>query len=746
MVAPGPDALLQSLQHHVPFALGVQPEEQGQHAGRLGDGDFQRAVGLEVLLQESGLDCFAQLLILLLVLPIAQGLGGLGCQAGGVVVERRGGVGQAGGAKGVLGVAVLPVQGQPVAQLAAPQPQAPAAVSLVVLADALHPGLHHGVLLPQQRQIAVVLVDGPGHHGGHVAPDGAAVRAAAEPEGAGLVGRLGGGHKEGHRALVIPLFLPHVVEEVVEEGGHVQIFAGGGGDDGRVAGPAQALVPLGAVGGDVQEVVKLPPHGVVEQLVDPAVRRLNGAGGVDVRADVHPGKVLRPHLGDALHLHIAEAVEGAVGPHMGLFSLGDIPVLRLGGAQVVPVEAAVLEHLAVGEHNLRARGLAYVKLHPAGHVLAKVQHGFAPLGVEHRGGEAGLLHDLGPQAGHELFQLLRAGEDAAGLGLAAVLAPAGDFQPGVVVLAVVDVAEGDRGGVAFPAQVRGDGHLGAVLQLHPDFADGLHGVAVQIVVPVEDDVPLVPAGGQGQAHGVFPGPQQPGDVEGLVLQVEVVAVVARQQVLVPGLLAVDFQFVDAHAAGVGPGAFHLSGEGEALGQQGLGLLVGEVRGNPLGGPGLLLLGGLKPGGGSGGVAAVAPHGDGPLVAGAGLQLHRRLKAQGGHILPPAAVVDDLRAGFHHDLGAGLALVGGVLRHPGKNRPPDEKPQGLGDMVGAKMGQFQNDSSIPGGLPRPVFIGCPLSSSRAAGLLLLPRCPLPPAPVRLDFPAASRTPCTCRRGP
>lgn len=69
--------------------------------------------------------------------------------------------------------------------------------------------------------------------------------------------------------------------------------------------------------------------------------------------------------------------------------------------------------------------------------------------------------------------------------------------------------------------------------------------------------------------------------------------VARQQVLVPGLLAVDFQLVDAYAAGVGPGAFHLSGEGEAFGQQGLGLLVGEVRGNPLGGPGLLLLGGLN---------------------------------------------------------------------------------------------------------------------------------------------------------
>ena len=59
------------------------------------------------------------------------------------------------------------------------------------------------------------------------------------------------------------------MNEVVEEGGHVQIFAGGGRDDGRVAGPAQALVPLGAIGGDIQEVVKLAPQGVVEQLVDP---------------------------------------------------------------------------------------------------------------------------------------------------------------------------------------------------------------------------------------------------------------------------------------------------------------------------------------------------------------------------------------------------------------------------------------------------------------------------------------------
>ena len=206
-------------------------------------------LGGEELLLDGGLALPGQGFIGALVRLVPQGLGGLGGEGGGVVVEGGGHIPQVRGAHGVLGVPVLPVQGQPVSQLGPPEPQAPAAVGLVVPPDPLHPGLHHRVLLAQQLQVPVVFVQGPGHHGGHVAPDGHPLGVGQVPRAFLL--RLGGGHEHRHRALEELLLQADAVEEVVEEGGHVQVLAGGAGDHRGVAGPAQALVPLGAVGGHV---------------------------------------------------------------------------------------------------------------------------------------------------------------------------------------------------------------------------------------------------------------------------------------------------------------------------------------------------------------------------------------------------------------------------------------------------------------------------------------------------------------
>ncbi|CCX38700.1 unknown [Clostridium sp. CAG:1013] len=383
-----------------------------------------------------------------------------------------------------------------------------------------------------------------------------------------------------------------------------------------------------------------------------------------------------------------------MGPDVGGSPVGDVAVFAFGGAKVVPVEAVVLEHFAVAQHYFCASGFVYVKLHPAGHVLAEVQHGFPFLGVEHRGGEAGLFHDLGTHPGGELFKVLCAGTHTVGGSLTSRAGPTGDFLAGVVMFSVIDVAEGDGGGIALPGVVGNYHLLRAVFHGHVDLADGLHGVAVQIMVPVKDDVSFVPARSHGKSQGVFSLTQQGGDIEGLVFQLEVVAVIPGQQVFVPGLFPVDLQFVNAHAADVSSSGLHFPAQGEVLGKQGLDFLFLKVGGNPLGLPGLPLLGCLKPGGGGGTVPAVAPNGDGPMVPGAGKKLHWRLEAQGGNVLPLAALIDDLSLGsLHQDLSSGLAFVSGVLCHPGKDRMIHEKAQRCFYVVGAKMGKSQNDSSL-----------------------------------------------------
>ena len=111
-----------------------------------------------------------------------------------------------------------------------------------------------------------------------------------------------------------------VPQPLREEGGHVEVEGGGPAEGLGVAGPAQALVALGAVGGDVQEVALLPPADVVLELIDQLVRALEGTGIFKIAvkavpdnyfADTHPLKAFadsidkqcmcRTHTGQAIY-------------------------------------------------------------------------------------------------------------------------------------------------------------------------------------------------------------------------------------------------------------------------------------------------------------------------------------------------------------------------------------------------------------------------------------------------------------
>ena len=65
-------------------------------------------------------------------------------------------------------------------------------------------------------------------------------------------------------------------------------------------------------------------------------------------------------------------------------------------------------------------------------------------------------------------------------------------------------------------------------------------------------------------------------------------------------------------------------------------------------------------------------------------------------IPPllAAVVNKVsQRVLHHDLCGNLALVRGVFRYPRKDRVFQIKPQRRFHVICAKMGQFQNNSSL-----------------------------------------------------
>ena len=70
-----------------------------------------------------------------------------------------------------------------------------------------------------------------------------------------------------HAAVVLVLLKEHIVQILLEEGGGMHVEAGGAGEGLRVAGPAQALVALGAVGWDIDKISSLAPYDIFVQAV-----------------------------------------------------------------------------------------------------------------------------------------------------------------------------------------------------------------------------------------------------------------------------------------------------------------------------------------------------------------------------------------------------------------------------------------------------------------------------------------------
>ena len=418
-----------------------------------------------------------------------------------------------------------------------------------------------------------------------------------QPVGDGVILK-GIGHHMGYAALG-GLVGGHILQPLAEEGVRPPKVAGRAAENLRVAGPAHALVALGAVGGHVQEVAPQPPFDVVFQLVD------QGIGAVKMPGFPHPGmhhaggEILRAGFaGPAFQLGVAEALEGEM-LHKAFLAIApaDVADLCPGRAQVVEIGVALgVQGFKAAQMRQRALFPTDAEAHPARQVLAEVQHAFALGGAQQpchrqllrnadaarglRGQRVGIaprymhgppqqIRGLIPSRCLPLCRLLLAGQrtflhgarrfgrtPAAQCGDKARRIPAGLLQIRVVILAVVDFREGHRGVAPQPAFIRDEHVLRAVLIAHGQL--GQKGGMVAIVVPLQRKAhgALVPAGTHMRAQHIVPGPHKGGHVIGLIAQVMVVARPAGGQLILPNLLPVQMQVIHPQGRGAQYGAFH----------------------------------------------------------------------------------------------------------------------------------------------------------------------------------------------
>ena len=166
------------------------------------------------------------------------------------------------------------LEGKPVAEV---EPLLPEKTVARLRALVLDPRAHTCVLTHEDTRVAVRLEDGPRNDNRHVGPTRARRHASARsPENIG--------NHPGNRAIRL-LVRSDVGQPLREESGDVRVERRGGREHLRVAGPAESLVALRTVGGDIQEVAALSPHDVVLELVDERVGCLERARRRHIRVN-----------------------------------------------------------------------------------------------------------------------------------------------------------------------------------------------------------------------------------------------------------------------------------------------------------------------------------------------------------------------------------------------------------------------------------------------------------------------------
>lgn len=228
----------------------------------------------------------------------------------------------------------------------------------------------------------------------------------------------------------------------------------------------------------------------------------------------------------------------------------------------------------------------------ADQVLPEVQDGLPGRRRDHRDGSDGLGASHGrPRGCHQLRVRKREFADGCPVGRGVSRrGPARPLVPGVVGLAVVELRTQHGARRRAPVLVGDDGPGRAVGVRDLQLGQERPVVTVDVAsAAVEAQAPGVPAFAEQRSDGVLAGPQQEGDVEGLVAQAVSVGGPAGGQDMVADGLAVDLGRVDAVRGDVEPGRGDGTGEGEVAAEQrdgqrlpGRGAVRGDGPGRPVG--------------------------------------------------------------------------------------------------------------------------------------------------------------------
>jgi hypothetical protein len=406
-------------------------------------------------------------------------------------------------------------------------------------------------VLRQQGLVAVAQVHGPRADHGGIRPGRAAVGADA------LDMRGDGGHLP-----LASLCIGDVALPLGKEAGNVAIPGGGPAEDLGVAHPAEALVALRAVGGDLEEIAPLAPVDVALELVDERVvaGKRAGARGVAVQYDAGDG-IGQEGVGVAVDLDVAKAVEREARlPGLAArVAAEDIVVGLPGGAQVLSVDRAVgIEHLGEAQADHLAGLAANMEANAADHVLAEVEHpGWGGPDVEFHRRSDGLeflrrAHERPEGRGQFNPGIGEAGDRRPGAVIVAGFVPAAKLAPGVVRFTVDQVGFDDRAESGLPGAIGHDGLGGAVGEGQHELGEQLRALAV-IVALTPADVAAIPAVAEEGAGGVGARAEEDRDIVGLVLHALLVLGPAGGEDIVADAVAVEMKLIEAEGGGVEAG-------------------------------------------------------------------------------------------------------------------------------------------------------------------------------------------------
>lgn len=353
----------------------AQVKAENQGAGGLGFAD-DAARFRDKFPLKAAFDCLIQGGVFRRVLCFPQNIGALRQNPGAAGIERRSDQIRIGCAP--IAFAFLTVQGQPVPPLEAVHAQV---VLIFVVPEEINPHFHAFVLGTQDTGVARKLVNTPGDDGGAVRPDSSAA-----------VGAENIGYDVGNTQFPA-LFCRKVCQPLLEEQISISNVTGGAAKNSGITGPAQALIPLGTVGGNIHKVVTHAPADVAPELIYQRIGAFKRCCGAIIAAQDTGTDFGKVDFLQSFHSHIPEPVVGKPGAEGFLSALADEGIRGFGGPQVLRIEISVpVQNLGVAQNDCLPRRAVYRQLHNAGKVLPEVQNGFPLGGVEQCNGRA-LLND-----------------------------------------------------------------------------------------------------------------------------------------------------------------------------------------------------------------------------------------------------------------------------------------------------------------------------------------------------------------